>query len=401
MSLDVQGLLEAALREFSPDWEVGGDCSPVDVWDSNQWPSSVRSFQVTLRHRATGDRKVLGLRTGGDGATSCHRGLAYLVLAAYGEGNTDPIRRYFGEIGIGTPPPGQITSEPPWASFVERIRADQSRWLVIVQRHRPALYQSFKQALADIEQAQVVVDRRFGPRRRTDCPVQIERRRTPLGDRRLRREIDADLRASGFAFVRLISPGAPVIPVRHTGSEVLEAVLERLEGVLTAARRFTRAQAGTLYVRQGSTLCFTVVQNDVLLRRLGEQEMRRRLRAVPLAMNDQSLAGYVSLKGRALNVHDAYRVSRKRAYHLDRALDERNDYRTVSVFLVPIHDHSKTLLGVLQLINALDSRGRPVPFRPPYGYVQRTLAARAASAIRDATTSAAAPQTLSGFRIGR
>ena len=179
-----------------------------------------------------------------------------------------------------------------------------------------------------------------------------------------------------------------------TGKEGLDVVLER---VLTKARRFTRAEAGTIYVRDGTTLRFATVQNDVLARRLGEQEMRRGLRAEPLKPSQESLAGYVSLTGRALNVPDAYRIPAARPYRFDRAFDERNNYRTVSVFLVPIHDQSKTVLGVLQLINALDSRGRPVPFQPPYGYVQHTLASYAAIAIRNAAaargaTTAGEPQ---------
>ena len=169
--------------------------------------------------------------------------------------------------------------------------------------------------------------------------------------------------------------------------ETLEVILERL---LTKARRFTRAEAGTVYLRQDTTLRLTVVQNDVLLQKFGKHELQRRLLAEPLAMNEKSLAGYVSLKGRALSVHDAYRIPRDRPYRFDRTFDERNDYRTVSVFLVPIRDQSKTLLGVLQLINALDARGRPVPFRPPYGYVQHTLASHAAIAIRNFMTTAQA-----------
>src|SRR5262249_57955237 len=39
--------------------------------------------------------------------------------------------------------------------------------------------------------------------------------------------------------------------------------------ILTEARRFTNAEAGTLYLRDGHRLRFTVVQNDVLERRLG------------------------------------------------------------------------------------------------------------------------------------
>ena len=61
------------------------------------------------------------------------------------------------------------------------------------------------------------------------------------------------------------------------------------------------------------------------------------------------------------------------------------------MFLVPIHDQSRIVLGVLALINALDSHGQPVPFRPPYGYVQRTLASHAAIAIRNSRVATAGP----------
>ena len=183
-----------------------------------------------LRHRVTGAQKVLGRRTAGDTAASCHRGLAYLVLEAYGARNTDPIRRYFAEIGIAAPPSGQIASEinslaeanrpqggpssQAWTAFIEQIRADHRAWLVIVERHRPALYGHFKQGLADIERARVIVDRRFGPRRQTNRPPPTERRRA-LVDRRSQCEIDTELRASAFAFVRLTSTAALTKPVEH------------------------------------------------------------------------------------------------------------------------------------------------------------------------------------------
>ena len=169
-----------------------------------------------------------------------------------------------------------------------------------------------------------------------------------------------------------------------------------LERVLTKARRFTRAEAGTIYVREGNTLHFAVVQNDAIARRPGEQDLRR-IQMEPLELTQHSLAGYVGITGRALNVRDAYRITPERPYRFDRAFDERNNYRTVSVFLVPIHDQSKSVLGVIQLINALDAHGRPVPFRPPYGYVQHALASYAAIAIRNAGNPAgAAPAPAAG-----
>lgn len=215
MRLDSQRLLEAAVREFSADWEVVGECAPVVLSDASQWPSSARSFQATLRHRTTGAQKVLGRRTAADAAVSCHRGLAYLVLQAYAERNTDPIRRYFDEIGIATPnaredgPPSG-----PWVPLINQVREDQSRWLVIVKRHQPALYRHVKQELAGIERAQVIIDRRFGSRRRVRRSYGMERRRTPH-DRRSQHEIDAELRTSGIVFVRLASTPAAVTPAHH------------------------------------------------------------------------------------------------------------------------------------------------------------------------------------------
>src|SRR3989441_6349342 len=162
--------------------------------------------------------------------------------------------------------------------------------------------------------------------------------------------------------------------------ESMSTVLDR---ILTKARRFTRAEAGTIYVREGNILRFVAVQNDALARRLGEEELQRRLMPEPLELSQQSLAGFVGITGRTLDIPDAYHISSERPYRFDGALDERNNYRTVSVLLIPIHDPARAVLGVLQLINALDSRGRPVPFRPPYEYVQHSLASYAAIAIRN------------------
>jgi hypothetical protein len=171
--------------------------------------------------------------------------------------------------------------------------------------------------------------------------------------------------------------------------EGLETILER---VLTEARGFTRAEAGSIYVRDENRLRFAAVQNDVFTRRYGEEEMRRRLLPRPLELSQPSLAGYVGLTGRTLNVQDAYRIPSDRPYRFERAFDERNNYLTVSVFLVPIHDQSRNVIGVLQLINALDAQGQPIPFRPPYGFVQRTLASYAAIAIQNAKTTTADTQ---------
>lgn len=64
------------------------------------------------------------------------------------------------------------------------------------------------------------------------------------------------------------------IGIALTSERDLSALLER---ILLEARRFTRADAGTLFLREGDQLRFAVVQNDSLVRRIGEREMKSRL----------------------------------------------------------------------------------------------------------------------------
>jgi len=170
------------------------------------------------------------------------------------------------------------------------------------------------------------------------------------------------------------------IGITLTSEQDLGTLLER---ILTEARRFTRAEAGTLFLREGDLLRFAVVQNDRLAKELGEEEMRRRLKAEPLLLRELSLAGHVALTGDILNLHDTYMIPPDRPYAFDPRVDERLSYRTQSILVVPLQDPAHNILGVLELINALD-RGRVVPFDSQYESLVGSLASQAAVALRNA-----------------
>jgi GAF domain-containing protein len=153
--------------------------------------------------------------------------------------------------------------------------------------------------------------------------------------------------------------------------------------ILTEARRFTHAEAGTLYLRDGDRLRFVVVQNDVLARRLGEREMRRLFQS-DLPLSDQSLAGYVALSRDILRVSDAYEIPTDRPYAFNRAFDANTGYRTRSVLVVPLKEPTGNVIGVFQLINARDARHQIVPFDPGYEELIRALASQATVAVRNA-----------------
>ena len=170
------------------------------------------------------------------------------------------------------------------------------------------------------------------------------------------------------------------IGITLTSERDLATLLER---ILTEARHFTRAQAGTLFLREAEQLQFAVVQNDLLARELGEEEMRRRLQEQPLHLRELSLAGHVALTGDILNLHDTYMIPPDRPYAFDSRVDARLSYRTQSILVVPLQDPTGNILGVLELINAQD-RGQTVPFDSQYESLVRSLASQAAVAIRNA-----------------
>ncbi|HEV8308400.1 MAG TPA: sensor domain-containing diguanylate cyclase, partial [Methylomirabilota bacterium] len=163
-----------------------------------------------------------------------------------------------------------------------------------------------------------------------------------------------------------------------------------LDRILTEARRFTGAEAGTLYLLEGDRLQFSVVQNDALTRRLGADEMRRCLQVEPLRLDEPSLAGHVALTGDILNLHDPQMIPPDRPYGFNGKVDARCRYRTLSVLVLPLQDPSGKILGVLQLINALDRDGRVVPFDTRYEPLVRALALQAGVAIRNTRLEALA-----------
>jgi GAF domain-containing protein len=153
--------------------------------------------------------------------------------------------------------------------------------------------------------------------------------------------------------------------------------------ILTEARRFTHAEAGTLYLREGDRLRFTTVQNDVLARSLGERGMCK-LFPADLPMTEPSLAGYVALSRAILRLSDAYDIPIDRPYAFDRAIDAQTGYRTQSVLVVPLMEPTGHVIGVFQLINARDARHQIIPFDPDYEELIRALASLATVAVRNA-----------------
>jgi len=153
--------------------------------------------------------------------------------------------------------------------------------------------------------------------------------------------------------------------------------------ILRQMREFTHAEAGTLYTRQDDHLVFAVAQNDALSRRMSGQTGRRFL-GKSVALGNTSMAGHVGISGEILNIPDVYELPPDSRFTFNKEFDTKNAYRTKSVLLVPMKDPDGNVLGVVQLINALDPEGTPRTFDPSIEPLVLSLASQAAVSLRNA-----------------
>lgn len=134
-----------------------------------------------------------------------------------------------------------------------------------------------------------------------------------------------------------------------------------LERILTEARLIVNADAGSIYVVDKNNLKIKYAQNDTLLRELGGgAKLPYAFFSFPI--NEKSISGYVAYSGKPLNIPDAYDIPSDRPYSFNKTTDTTTEYRTKSIYTLPLKNASGKLLGVLQIINAQDSNGNVIGF---------------------------------------
>jgi len=143
--------------------------------------------------------------------------------------------------------------------------------------------------------------------------------------------------------------------------ESMSALTDRqqvLELVLREARRLARAEAGTLYVLRDNLLNFAAAQND----RLDISQVSRGLLGHELSVSEESLAGFVAMTGRAMNIEDTYCLPAGTPFRIDREFDAALRYSTRNVLAMPLICPGGPCVGVLEFINHIDADGSVGPF---------------------------------------
>ncbi|HEX2964396.1 MAG TPA: GAF domain-containing protein, partial [Syntrophorhabdaceae bacterium] len=124
-----------------------------------------------------------------------------------------------------------------------------------------------------------------------------------------------------------------------------------LEKLLTRARDFTDADAGSIYIKENNTLRFKYTQNETEEKRLPPGK-KLVYSSFSIPVDNKSIAGYVAATGETLNIPDVNALRSGTPYSFDSTYDHITGYHTHSVLAFPLRAHGNDIVGVLQLINA-------------------------------------------------
>jgi HD-GYP domain-containing protein (c-di-GMP phosphodiesterase class II) len=160
-----------------------------------------------------------------------------------------------------------------------------------------------------------------------------------------------------------------------------------LETILLAAKKLTHADGGTLYRVVDGKLKFEIVRNDSLSIAMGGTSGNEvPFYPIPLADKDGKpnytmIAAYAALTQKTVNIPDAY-MEEGFDFSGTRNFDKRTGYRSQSFLTVPMKNHEGDIIGVLQLLNAMDPGSRTViAFSEEDQRLAESLASQAAIAL--------------------
>jgi HD-GYP domain-containing protein (c-di-GMP phosphodiesterase class II) len=134
-----------------------------------------------------------------------------------------------------------------------------------------------------------------------------------------------------------------------------------MEYILSEARRFANADAGSIYIRKGDRLIFSYTQNATLQQKLPHGS-KLIYSTFTIPIDQGSIAGFCAATGNVLNIPDAACMDSSLPYCFNPEFDEKSGYRTGSMLTIPLKTPQGDIIGVLQIINSQDAENRIIPF---------------------------------------
>ncbi len=226
--------------------------------------------------------------------------------------------------------------------------------------------------LADIEK---ILDAAILNSRKAGCRRAIENLNCPL------KNILSDIFGVQTSLVDRLTE----IGLALSGETRLERLLEM---IVDEARVLTKADAGTLYIvdKESRKLDFSILQNDTMKVRMGGTSGNEiTLPPVPLysagnKLNKANVSSYCALTGETVNIADVYEAEGF-DFTGPRKYDAATGYRSKSMLVLALKNHEQDIIGVLQLLNALNDDGEVIEFSANVVDIVGSLASQAAIAL--------------------
>ena len=161
-----------------------------------------------------------------------------------------------------------------------------------------------------------------------------------------------------------------------------------LETILLGAKELTNADGGTLYtVTEEQELKFEIMRTLSLDIAMGGTTGKPiPFPALPIYLssglpNLNMVAAYSVVNEKTVNIQDAY-LTEGFDFSGTRQFDEKMGYRSQSFLTVPMKNHENEVIGVLQLINAIDPVSKKIiAFSDAHQRLVESLASQAAVAM--------------------
>ncbi len=152
-----------------------------------------------------------------------------------------------------------------------------------------------------------------------------------------------------------------------------------LDSILSEAMEIANCDAGTLYIIRNDKLEFMIMRNKSMgVYQGGNGEPIAMM--PPLEIDGKSVASYVVIHRKPVNIEDVYTDSTF-DWQGPKTYDSITGYRTKSQLVVPLINHEKRVIGVLQLLNALDDEGKPYIFDEDDEKIVFSIASEAAISL--------------------
>jgi len=164
--------------------------------------------------------------------------------------------------------------------------------------------------------------------------------------------------------------------------------------ILEAAMDITSCDGGTLYILNGDALTFKIMitrSMNVYRGGCGEE-----IDLPPVALRPENVCARAALERSLISVADVYHDPRF-DFSGPRRYDAMTGYKTTSMLVIPMQDDQGEVIGVLQLINAIDQKRNTVEFDPKYQTVVLSLASQAAIRLTNMNYGAEVVNLLNSF----